>query len=48
MFLKVSNTALQQQADSKDYSVNDLACTLLVFVATPYWVAAMQLGMDLL
>ena len=42
--LKKVNTALQQQADSKDYSVNDLACTLLVFVATPYWVAAMQIG----
>jgi len=37
-------TELQKQADEGDYSVNDLACTLLVFVATPDWVAAMQIG----
>lgn len=37
-------TALEKQAASKDYSVNDLACTLLVVVATPNWVAAMQIG----
>jgi serine/threonine protein phosphatase PrpC len=37
-------TELQKQADEEDYSVNDLACTLLVFVATPDWVAAMQIG----
>ncbi|MGB3652568.1 MAG: PP2C family serine/threonine-protein phosphatase [Rivularia sp. (in: cyanobacteria)] len=42
--LKKVNTALQKQADEKDYSVNDLACTLLVFVATPDWIAAMQIG----
>lgn len=42
--LEKVNTALRQQAQSKDYSVNDLACTLLVFVATPYWMAAMQIG----
>lgn len=37
-------TELQKQADEKDYSINDLACTLLVFLATPDWVAAMQIG----
>lgn len=36
--------ALQKHAASNDYSVDDLACTLLVFVATPYWIAAMQIG----
>lgn len=35
---------LDQQATKKHYSVNDLACTLLVFVATPHWLAAMQIG----
>ncbi len=37
-------TALEQQAASDGYSVDDLACTLLVVVATPNWVAAMQIG----
>jgi serine/threonine protein phosphatase PrpC len=37
-------TELQKQADEGDYSVNDLACTLLVFLATPDYVAAMQIG----
>ena len=37
-------TALEKQAASKGYSVDDLACTLLVVVATPNWVAAMQIG----
>lgn len=39
-----ARATLQQQADSKDYSIDELACTLLVFVATPEWVAAMQIG----
>lgn len=37
VFAKIMNqviTELQKQADEEDYSVNDLACTLLVFVAT--------------
>lgn len=42
--LKEVVKALQEQAASSDYSVNDLACTLLVFLATPNWVAAMQIG----
>ncbi|MGI2906391.1 PP2C family serine/threonine-protein phosphatase [Tolypothrix sp. VBCCA 56010] len=41
---KKAIAALHKQADSSDYSINDLACTLLVFVATPQWVAAMQIG----
>lgn len=36
--------ALKAQADAKGYSVNDLACTLLVVIATPTWIAAMQIG----
>ena len=37
-------TALQAQAIEGGYSVDDLACTLLVVVATPHWVIAMQIG----
>ena len=36
--------AMDAQALSKDYSIDDLACTLLVVIATPTWVAAMQIG----
>ncbi|MBC5794133.1 protein phosphatase 2C domain-containing protein [Sphaerospermopsis sp. LEGE 00249] len=43
-FVKEVITALKKQADHKGYSVSDLACTLLVFIATPEWVAAMQIG----
>ncbi|MEA5619428.1 PP2C family serine/threonine-protein phosphatase [Cronbergia sp. UHCC 0137] len=35
---------LNKQAANQGYAVHDLACTLLVFVATPNWVAAMQIG----
>ncbi len=42
--LKQVLTELQNKADEEDYSVNDLACTLLVFVATPDCLAAMQIG----
>ncbi|MBS3028600.1 MAG: protein phosphatase 2C domain-containing protein [Dolichospermum sp. DET50] len=35
---------LNKQGTNKGDSVNDLACTLLVFIATPEWVAAMQIG----
>ncbi|MEW5859467.1 MAG: PP2C family serine/threonine-protein phosphatase [Cyanobacteriota bacterium] len=35
---------LEQQSVNNNYSINDLACTLLVFVATPDWFAAMQIG----
>ena len=36
--------ALQEQAVSHGYSIDDLACTLLVVIATPAWVTAMQIG----
>lgn len=36
--------ALEAQAASQGASIADLACTLLVFMATPKWVAAMQIG----
>jgi hypothetical protein len=36
--------ALEEQATRDGYSVDDLACTLLVFIATPDWIAAMQIG----
>lgn len=47
LFTKTVNKVtaeLGKQAAKEDYSVNDLACTLLVFVATPDWIAAMQIG----
>ncbi len=36
--------ALQTAATSSGYSLSDLACTLLIFIAAPDWVAAMQVG----
>ncbi|MFB2917944.1 PP2C family serine/threonine-protein phosphatase [Aerosakkonema funiforme] len=36
--------ATLNQETTNGYSLNDLACTLLVFVATPKWIAAMQIG----
>lgn len=47
LFTKTLNkvvTALEAQAKRKSYPVEDLACTLLVVVATPSWVTAMQIG----
>ena len=35
---------LQQQATQNGYGLETLACTLLGFVATPHWLAAMQIG----
>lgn len=35
---------LQEQAESAAYELRDLSCTLLTFIATPDWVAAMQVG----
>jgi serine/threonine protein phosphatase PrpC len=40
---KVRST-LQKQATESGYSMDDLACTLLAFLATPQWIAAMQIG----
>ncbi len=36
--------ALKQQASQDGCQLGDLACTLLVFLATPAWIAAMQIG----
>ncbi|MBN3870962.1 PP2C family serine/threonine-protein phosphatase [Nostoc sp. JL33] len=47
LFTKTVNKVIAElgkKAEKENYSVNDLACTLLVFVATPDWVAAMQIG----
>jgi serine/threonine protein phosphatase PrpC len=35
---------LKEQANNEGYAIADLACTLLVFVGTPDWLAAMQIG----
>lgn len=40
---KVRST-LQKQAAENGYAMDDLACTLLAFLATPQWIAAMQIG----
>ena len=37
-------TALKQEAAIKKYSLDDLACTLLIVIATPKKIAAMQIG----
>ncbi|WP_066381012.1 PP2C family serine/threonine-protein phosphatase [Anabaena sp. CA = ATCC 33047] len=42
--VKIVITELQNEAEKQGYLLNDLACTLLVFVATPHWLAAMQIG----
>jgi hypothetical protein len=35
---------LENQANNNRYSVKELACTLLVFIASQHWLAAMQVG----
>ncbi len=35
---------LQAQATQHGYELETLACTLLAFIATPHWFAAMQIG----
>ncbi|WP_404783562.1 PP2C family serine/threonine-protein phosphatase [Altericista sp. CCNU0014] len=42
--LKQVRDDLQQQAAQNHYGLETLACTLLAFVATPHWIAAMQIG----
>ena len=37
-------STLSSQAENNNYSINDLACTLLIVIATPNGVAAMQIG----
>ncbi|WP_448563823.1 PP2C family serine/threonine-protein phosphatase [Trichothermofontia sp.] len=44
---KAARQALQtlvRQAQAHDCVLEDLACTLLMFLATPHWLAAMQIG----
>ncbi|HEY9615366.1 MAG TPA: PP2C family serine/threonine-protein phosphatase, partial [Microcoleaceae cyanobacterium] len=35
---------LRHTADRNQWELDDLACTLLAFIATPHWLAAMQIG----
>ncbi|WP_448573101.1 PP2C family serine/threonine-protein phosphatase [Trichothermofontia sp.] len=35
---------LHRQAQATDSALADFACTLLLFLATPHWLAAMQIG----
>jgi Protein phosphatase 2C len=42
--LEKVQASLRKEAENEGYSLKDLACTLLVFVATPTWLAAMQVG----
>lgn len=47
IFSKIVNQvikALSEQATKDNYSIEDLACTLLIVIATPNSVAAMQIG----
>lgn len=36
--------ALSEQAENNGYSIDDVACTLLIFIGTPNGIAAMQIG----
>ena len=42
--VKQVTTALKEQAKNNNYSLDDLACTLLIVIATPSGLAAMQIG----
>ena len=42
--VKQVESALSTQAQSNNYSIDDLACTLLIVIATPDGIAAMQIG----
>lgn len=47
LFTKVVDqavTVLHQTADRNQWDIDDLACTLIAFIATPHWLAAMQIG----
>ena len=41
---KAVQTALQRQAQHQGCSIDDFACTLLAILATPQWIAALQIG----
>ena len=36
--------ALKKKAQEKQCSINEFACTLIAFIATPNWITAMQIG----
>lgn len=42
--IKAVQTAIQQQAQHHGGAMDDFACTLLAFLATPQWIAACQIG----
>ena len=42
--VKQVTIALEKQAETNGYEINDLACTLLIAIATPQGIAAMQIG----
>ena len=42
--IKAVQATLQQQAQKRGGTVDDFACTLLAFLATPQWIAALQIG----
>ena len=47
LFTKIVNqvvNVLSEQAENNGYSIDDLACTLLIVIATPDGIAAMQIG----
>ena len=42
--IETVQTALRTEAKRNDWTIEDLACTLLGFLATPHWIAAFQIG----
>jgi hypothetical protein len=47
VFIKITDNIikeLEKEADKHKYEIKDLACTLIAFIATPQWLAAMQIG----
>ncbi|MCT7979599.1 PP2C family serine/threonine-protein phosphatase [Laspinema olomoucense] len=46
IFIKTLSKVLSElnEETKKGYALKDLACTLLVVIATPQWIAAMQIG----
>lgn len=42
--LQVVLAALEIEAETGEYRLQELGCTLLSFIATPHWLACMQIG----
>lgn len=42
--VKTVVAALQAEAETGEYNLRELGCTLLSFIATPHWLACMQIG----